>query len=243
MKKFLIATAMTVILTSASVVPAQAQNMTRQDVENIVREFIINNPEVILDSVEAYGNAQQASRNEDRQKAVEEHLDWLEKNDSLPVAGNPKGDVTIVEFFDYNCGYCKRALTDVMTIIEEDKDVRLVFIEMPILGRTSELAARWAMAAKEQGQYLEYHIALMKHNGPLTEGALESIAENVGLDIAKMKKDADSSAVSAMIDEKTSKASQIGITGTPAFVIGGQLYGGYIGLEAMRQAVAEARKD
>ena len=83
----------------------------------------------------------------------------------------------------------------------------------------------------------------MKHNGPLTEGSLESIAENVGLDVAKMKKDADSSAVSAMIAEKTSKASQIGITGTPAFVIGGQLYGGYIGLEAMRQAVAEARKD
>lgn len=241
MKKFLIATAMTVVLTSA--IPAQAQNMTRQDVEHIVREFIINNPEVILDSVEAYGNAQQASRNEDRQKAVEEHLDWLEKNDTLPVAGNPNGDVTIVEFFDYNCGYCKRALSDVMTIIEEDKGVRLVFIEMPILGRTSELAARWAMAAREQDRYLEFHIALMKHNGPLTEGALQSIAENIGLDVEKMRADADSEAVSSMIAEKTSKASQIGITGTPAFVIGGQLYGGYIGLEAMRQAVAEARKD
>jgi len=240
MKNFLIATAMIVILTSA--IPAQAQSMNRQDIENIVREFITNNPEVILDSVEAYGSAQQASRSQDRQKAVAEHLDWLEKNESLPVAGNPKGDVTIVEFFDYNCGYCKRAVSDVMTLIEEDKDVRLVFVEMPILGRTSELAARWSMAAKEQGRYLEFHIALMKHSGSLSEGALESIAENVGLDIAKMKKDADSSAVSEIIAEKTSKASQIGITGTPAFVIGGQLYGGYIGLPAMRQAVAEARR-
>lgn len=241
MKTLLISTAIAATLLIGTT-PVQSQTLTRNDIENIVREFIINNPEVILDSVEAYGNAQQASRNEDRQKAVEEHLDWLEKNDSLPVAGNPNGDVTIVEFFDYNCGYCKKALSDVMTIIEEDKNVRLVFVEMPILGRTSEVAARWAMAARAQDRYLEFHIALMKHNGPISESALVTIAENVGLDVEQMRKDADSAEVTAMIDEKTQKAAQIGISGTPAFVIGGQLYGGYIGLEAMKQAVAEARK-
>lgn len=239
MKKLLFSAAMIVALGAPA---AQAQNLTRNDIENIVREFIQNNPEAILDSVEAYGVAQQAAQDADRQEALGEHLDWLENNASLPVAGNPDGDVTIVEFFDYNCGYCKKALSDVMTIIEEDKGVRLVFVDMPILGRTSELAARWAAAAEKQDRYLEYHVALMKHNGPLSESALEELARNVGLDVEQMRKDAESDEIDMMIAEKTEKAAQIGINGTPAFVIGGQLYGGYIGLEAMKQAIAEARK-
>jgi protein-disulfide isomerase len=129
---------------------AFAQDMTKEDVQGIIKEFIKDNPEVILDAVESYGREQQAADIRARQEAVKEHLGWLENNDMLPIAGNPDGDVTMVEFFDYNCGYCKKALDDVMTLIEEDKNLKVVFVEMPILGPSSQLAARWAMAAKEQ---------------------------------------------------------------------------------------------
>jgi protein-disulfide isomerase len=219
----------------------QAQNLTKQDVERIIQDYIQNNPEVILDSVEAYGRQQQQADVQERQERVERHLSWLENNDMLPVAGNPEGDITVVEFFDYNCGYCKKALDDVMTIMGEDKGVKFIFVETPILGRTSELAANWAMAAKMQDKYLEYHIALMRNRGPLNEASLERVAEKVGLDVEKMKADANSDEVAEKVAEKSRKAAQMGISGTPAFIIDGELYGGYIGIERMREAIAEAR--
>ena len=220
---------------------AYSQNLTEQDVERIVQDYIQNNPQVILDSVEAYGRQQQEADVQERQERIEKHLSWLENNDMLPVAGNPEGDITIVEFFDYNCGYCKKALDDVMTIMGEDKGVKFIFVETPILGRTSELAANWAMAAKSQGKYLEYHIALMRNRGPLNEASMASVAEKVGLDVEKMKVDAASNEIKEKVQEKSRKAAQMGISGTPAFIIDGELYGGYIGVERMREAIAEAR--
>ena len=222
--------------------PAMAADFSKDDIEKIVKEYIQKNPEIILDSVEEYSRSQQAADMVDQQKAVEENLGWLENNDMLPVVGNPNGDVTVVEFFDYNCGYCKKALNDVTTLIGEDKNVKVVLVEMPILGRTSEIAARWAMAAKEQNAYFEFHQAAMKNRGPINEATLENIAEKIGLNIEKMKTDVDSDKIANIVAEKSAKAAAMGISGTPAFVIGGQLYGGYIGLERMRAAVKEARE-
>jgi len=238
MKKLLLTT----ILATGLAIPAIAKDFSEADINALIKKYIQENPEVILDSVEEYGRGQQAADMKDRQKAVEENIGWLEDNDMLPVAGNPDGDVTVIEFFDYNCGYCKKALKDVTTLMGEDKNVKIVFVEMPILGRTSELAAKWAMAAKEQDAYLEYHIALMENRGPITETALVKIAEKVGLDVDKMRVDADSDEIQKMVNEKTSKASKMGISGTPAFIIDGQLYGGYIGIDRMRDAVKQARE-
>lgn len=238
MKQLLLAT----FLTTTMVFPVMSEEFSKADIENIIKEYIQKNPGVILDSVEAYGRGQQEAEMKDRQKAVEENLSWLEDNEMLPVAGNPNGDVTVIEFFDYNCGYCKKALVDVTTLMGEDKNVKFVFVEMPILGRTSELAAKWAMAAKEQDAYLEYHIALMENRGPITESTLEKIAAKIGLNVEKIREDANSEETQKIVNLKTEKASQMGISGTPAFIIGGQLYGGYIGLESMKKAVAEARE-
>ena len=239
MKKILLTTTLisTVLIGSVA-----AQGMNKSQIEAIIKEYIQNNPEVILDSVEEYGRQQQAVSEADRQKAVDENIGWVMNNDTLPVAGNPDGDVTVVEFYDYNCGYCKKAVSDVTTLIEEDKNVKVVFVEMPILGRTSELAARWALAAEAQGAFLPYHIALMQNRGPITEDTLEKIAKNNDLDVAAMRAYAGSDKVSAIIAEKAAKASAMGISGTPAFVIDGKLYGGYIGLDSMKQAVKEARE-
>jgi protein-disulfide isomerase len=239
MKKFLLTTT---LISTAFIGSAMAQGMNKSQIEAIIKDYIQNNPEVILDSVEEYGRAQQEVSQADRQKAVDENIGWVMNNDTLPVAGNADGDVTVVEFYDYNCGYCKKAMADVTTLIEEDKNVKVVFVEMPILGRTSELAARWALAAEAQGAFLPYHIALMNNRGPITEDTLEKIAKNNNLDIAEMRKYADSDKVTAMIAEKSAKASEMGISGTPAFIIDGQLYGGYIGLDAMKEAVKEARE-
>lgn len=240
MKKLLLGS--TLIITGFLTLNANAETFTRSDIENIIKEYITNNPVVILDSVEAYGDKQQQASAEEQQKAVDEHLGWLENNEMLPVAGNPDGDVTVIEFFDYNCGYCKKALEDVTTLMGEDKNIKFVFVELPILGRTSELAARYALAAKNQDAYLDYHIGLMQNRGPLNEKSMEKIAEKIGLNIEKLKADANSDEISKQVSEKAAKASQMGISGTPAFIIDGQLYGGYIGLDRMRKAVADARE-
>jgi len=233
---------LTTLLATTIAMPSMAKDFSASDINAMIKTYIQENPEVILDSVEAYGKGQQKAEMKDRQKAVEENIGWLEDNDMLPVAGNPDGDVTVVEFFDYNCGYCKKAMKDVTELMGEDKNVKIVFVEMPILGRTSELAAKWAMAAKEQDAYLEYHIALMNNRGPITETSLVKIAEKVGLDVDKMRADAESDEIQKMVNMKTQKASSMGISGTPAFIIDGQLYGGYIGLDSMRKAVAKARE-
>jgi len=238
MKKLLL----TILLTGVIGMPSMAKDFSESDINALIKKYIQENPNVILDSVEEYGRGQQDADMKDRQKAVEENIGWLEDNEMLPVAGNPDGDVTVIEFFDYNCGYCKKALKDVTTLMGEDNNVKFVFVEMPILGRTSELAAKWAMAAREQDAYLEYHIALMENRGPITETALIKIAEKVGLDVDKMRVDAESDSIKDMVQEKTSKASKMGISGTPAFIIDGQLYGGYIGIDRMRDAVKEARE-
>jgi len=238
MKKLLL----TILLTGVIAMPSMAKDFSESDINALIKKYIQENPNVILDSVEEYGRGQQDADMKDRQKAVEENIGWLEDNEMLPVAGNPDGDVTVIEFFDYNCGYCKKALKDVTTLMGEDNNVKFVFVEMPILGRTSELAAKWAMAAREQDAYLEYHIALMENRGPITETALIKIAEKVGLDVDKMRVDAESDSIKDMVKEKTSKASKMGISGTPAFIIDGQLYGGYIGIDRMRDAVKEARE-
>ena len=239
MKKLLLTTAAVATFIGGSAI---AETMTKEQVEAIIKDYIQNNPNVILDSVEAYGNSQYEAEKAAQQAAVTEHLDWLENNDMLPMAGNPDGDVTVVEFFDYNCGYCKKALDDVTILIDDDKNVKFVFVDMPILGQTSETAARWSLAAQKQDAYLEYHIALMKHRGMVNEAALRKIGEKIDLDVKQLEADANSKDVKKRIQEKTEKAAKMGISGTPAFVIGGQLYGGYIGLDRMKAAVAEARE-
>ena len=220
-----------------------AADLDRAAVEQIVKEYIENNPETILDAVESYGRQQQQAEMQAQQEAVKDQLGWLENNDTLPTAGNPDGDVTIIEFFDYNCGYCKKAIGDVMTLLEEDKNLKFVFVDMPILGPTSQLAAKWALAAKKQGAYLEYHVALMESMGMIDKSKLEKIAEKIGLNVKQMQEDAESDEIAKKIAEKSEKAAQMGISGTPAFIIDGQLYGGYIGLDSMREAVAEARNE
>jgi len=206
-----------------------------------IRQYLMQNPEVIIEAVELYSQKEKAVQQEQASDSVRENSDWLYNNDQHPEAGKKDAGVAVVEFFDYNCGYCKRALSDVMTVLGEDNDLRVVFVELPILGDASTEAAKWAMAAKKQNLYLEYHVALMEHQGRLNDAQLANIAEKVGLDVAKLRQDKDSPEIAAYLNTNIDKARELGITGTPAFVIGEELARGYVGLDALRMGIKQNR--
>lgn len=212
----------------------------KEAIEGIIKDYLLENPKVIFDSIDAFRAQEEAQKQADAENAIKDNLKSL-TGDNSPSIGPADADVTIVEFFDYNCGYCKRALPDVQAIVETDKKVRFVFKEMPILGPTSLTAAQWAMAAQKQDKYFEYHSALMEFRGPKEEKQLEKIAKDLGLDVDQMKKDAKSSEIQAMIDADISLARKIGISGTPAFIVGETLYPGYIGEDGMVDAIKQER--
>jgi protein-disulfide isomerase len=159
----------------------------------------------------------------------------------LPEAGNPKGDVTVVEFFDYNCGYCKKAIEDIKKVVDTDKNVRFVFFDMPILGPTSMTAAKWAHAAHNQGKFFEFHKAVLEHNGGLSEDILAEIAGKVGMDVEKAKKDANDPTLNANLEKGIQMGHDIGIQGTPGFIIGTDLFPGYLGEDGLKKAIDDAR--
>lgn len=221
--------------------PAFAEDFTRAQIDEFIKEYIQKNPKALIDSVEAYGKQQQDAEGAKAAEQIVKNMDWLTKNPKHAEAGNPKGDVTIVEFFDYNCGYCKQAVPDLMKLLDQDKNVRVVFVEIPILGASSEEAARWALASIKQEKYLPFHIALMNHKGPLEEGSILGYAKNAGLDIDKLKKDKLDAGIEQTMAENLNMARTLGIQGTPAFVVGTELIRGYVGFDGLVEAVATVR--
>lgn len=162
-------------------------------------------------------------------------------DEDTPSVGNPDADIVIVEFFDYNCGYCKKALPDVATLLEEDKNIRVVFKEMPILSPASSVAARWSLAADKQGKYWEFHKALMAHSGNKTEDTLAKIATEIGLDAKQLRKDASDPAINNILDRNKRLADALTVRGTPGFIIGDNIVRGYMGVDAMRNMIREIR--
>jgi protein-disulfide isomerase len=212
----------------------------RGEIQQIFRDYLMENPEMISEAMIALREKQEREMEEMTQNKLKEYAEFFQSDD-VPFVGKKDGDVTVVEFFDYNCGYCKRAFEDVQALIERDKNVRVVFIEMPILGPTSFTAAQWAMAAHKQGKYFEFHQALMEHQGGKDEAQMKVIAERLGLDVDKMAADAKSDAVQELLGKSIGVARDMGIQGTPAFIVGDQVFRGYIGTEALIESVKQAR--
>lgn len=224
------------------IAPSLAEDLNRTQIEQIIADYIKNNPRAIIDSVNSYGEQQQALSAKDASERIKARSAWLYNNKNHAQAGNSKGDVTIVEFFDYNCGYCKQAMPELMALLDIDKNVRLIFVEIPILGESSKEAAKWALAAKDQDAYLEFHVALMKHHGPLSSGVIEDYAKKAGIDVEKAKKQKDLPEIQAAINDNLKVANELGVSGTPAFVVGDQLLGGWVGAESLRDAIKAARE-
>jgi protein-disulfide isomerase len=223
---------------SSTITPAQ-----KRAIEEIVREFILQNPEVI---VEAVKDLQEREKKETRKRAQDNLV--AVKNDLLqdamtPVGGNAAGDVTIVEFFDYRCGFCKRVMPSLVELLKADKNLRIVFKEFPILGPESVFASKAALAAWliDKGKYESMHWALMKTTGPLPESRVLKIAADAGFDAQALKKKMEDPVIEGLIQKNYALAEALDINGTPAFVIGDQIIRGAMDADTIRKLVAQAR--
>ena len=222
---------------------ATADSFTKEEIQEIVKEYIDENPSIIVDAFTKFRQEQQQAQQREQREKFLANKDKILSSETSPSIGSDADDaVVIVEFFDYSCGYCKRAIDAVNSIIDQEDDVRFVFKEFPILSPASTMAAKYALASREQGKYLEYHTALMKAQGQKTEEKLKELALEVGLDFDKLKKDANSSKVQKELDDVRALAQSIGISGTPAFIIGDEIAPGFIPLDRMKALVEQARE-
>lgn len=198
----------------------------KTDIEAIVREYLLKNPEILLEMQQAFEAKMAKSRAETMRKSLKANASMLFGGGGQPVIGNPKGDVTVVEFFDYNCGFCRRAIPHLARLIESDKNVKVVFQELPIFGKDSEDASRVALAAAKQGKYWDVHKALLETPGKANAAKALKIAKKLGLDMDKIKADMKSDEVTNAIRQVQALARKMGINGTPHFFIGDQLIPG-----------------
>jgi protein-disulfide isomerase len=207
----------------------------RQEFEQVIKDYLLANPQAVLD---ALTNAQQWQET----RKMSDNAERLFRSPNAFVAGNPDGDISLVEFFDYNCGYCKRAMDDVLAYIEEDPNVRVIMREFPILGRGSVIASQAALASRKQNKYWEFHLALMGTKGIQNEAQVMEVAKSVGLDTTRLKQDMQDPAIMAAIGEGHELATALGINGTPTFVLDDQLLPNVENLkEALASATAEIR--
>ncbi len=224
--------------------PSSFSDAQKSELHKIIKEYLLANPEVFMEVQQALETKMEKVQAEKLASALKDNAAEIYRAPTAPVAGNLKGDVTVVEFFDYNCGYCKKAFTDVIAAAEKDKNLKLVLKELPILSKGSEETARVALAAKMQGKYWEFHRAMLESQGQANEQTSLKAAEKLGLNIAKLKADMNGPDVKAEIARTRALAEKLGINGTPHFLIGERSVGGAPqGLnELIVQTAAEIRK-
>ena len=229
-----------VAVAEGSISPGQ-----RQEIEAIVKDYLLKNPEVLMEAQNALEAKMDKLQAERTAAAIKQNATEIFRPAASPVVGNAKGDVTVIEFFDYNCPYCKKAFTEVVQLVDKDKQVKLILKEFPILSKGSEEASKVALAAKLQGKYWEMHRALNETQGQSNEASALRIAEKLGLDMARLRKDMASPEVKKEIDETRALAVKLGIQGTPHFLVGDRVIPGAPEnlLEQIKKNVAEVRKE
>ena len=214
-----------------------AQELNEADIKRLALEAILEKPEILIEALSILQERETAAAAEAQSTALSVLRDDFEQN--APIFGNLDGSVTLVEFFDYNCGYCRRAAPEVKAVLEASKDVRIIYREFPILGPGSEVAARASLAARNQGKYQQFHEAMMALNGQAVEVSVMKIAGDVGLDLEVLKTDMQSGLVNDHIAASLRLAEALGITGTPTFVLGDEIIPGVIERGTLLEKIAE----
>ncbi len=222
---------------------ATAQSFTEEQIKQLALDAILENPQIIMDAVALLEEERNAAQAAASAETLAQQRDLLENDPNAPSVGPADASAVVVEFFDYNCPYCKRAAADVDALLAADGDVRVVYREWPILGEGSVLAARAALAAREQGKYDEMHKALMGLRGRAEEATIMSAARGLGLDLEQLIADMQSEEVDAHLIASNTLAQNLGFTGTPAFVIGDALVPGVVPLSDLQMLVTQARED
>ena len=221
---------------------AQDDAITEARVRELVRETLLANPEILMEAIAILEDRAAQDRVTGSAEMIAAQRQLLERDPNAPVLANADGDVTIVEFFDYNCPYCRRVVPAVEGLIETDSGIRLVYREWPILGEGSVFAARAALAARQQGLYEEFHAAMMGMNGRAEERSVLIIAEEIGLDIDQLRADMEAPEVAEHIETSMRLAELLGITGTPTFILGNNLVPGAVEQDVLQRLVEEVRE-
>jgi protein-disulfide isomerase len=236
-------------LAAPALTPAQAQSFSsdqRQEIEKIVKEYLLAHPEVMQDVMTELEKHQQAAEAEKHKNAVAANNATLFSSPHQVVLGNPHGNVTMVEFFDYNCGYCKRAMSDMLDLLKTNTNLKFVLKEFPVLGQGSVEAAHVAVAARMQDasgkKYLEFHQKLLGGRGAADKARALAVARDVGFDMGRIEKDMNSDEVKKTIDESMKLAEALGVNGTPSYVVGNEVVVGAVGLDALKDKLAAGRK-
>jgi protein-disulfide isomerase len=227
---------------------ASAENFSggqRGEIETIVRNYLIAHPEVLEEAMAELNKRQAAAEAEKHEASVEQNSDAIFNSPRGVVLGNKDGDVTFVEFFDYNCGYCKRAMTDMLDLMKSDSKLKVVLKEFPVLSQGSVEAAQVAVAVRMQDpggkKYLDFHQRLLGGRGPADKARAIAAAKEAGLDVARIEKDLASPEVRATIEENFKLAESMGMNGTPSYVIGKQVVIGAVGVESLKEKIGVAR--
>ncbi|KQV57180.1 MULTISPECIES: DsbA family protein [unclassified Caulobacter] len=203
-----------------------------------VRAYLLEHPEVLMEASQKLQEKQAAQQAASSQKAIGQYRQAIER-DPRDIVINPAGSITVTEFFDYRCGYCRHAAPEIVELVQKNPDIRLVLKDFVIFGRDSEAAARIALGAKDQGKSLELYKALMAENALDAAGALR-IAKNVGIDLDKAKPLGESQAVTQHLADTDALAKTLALSGTPAFIVGDTLVPG-ADINALRLAIEQTR--
>ncbi|HUD85616.1 MAG TPA: DsbA family protein [Xanthobacteraceae bacterium] len=228
---------------------ASAQSFSddqRHEIEGIVKDYLMKHPEVIQEVMSALDKKQQEAEAAKAATTIKDNNATIFNSPHEVVLGNPQGNVTMVEFFDYNCAFCKHALTDMMTLLKTDSNLKFVLKEFPVLGEGSVEAAHVAVAARMQDptgkKYIEFHQKLLGGRGPADKAHALAVAKDVGFDMPRIEKDMASDEVKTTIDEDMKLADALGVNGTPSYVVGSEVVVGAVGLDELKEKIAAVRK-
>lgn len=220
-----------------------SENLPRDAFERRVRDYLVANPEVIVEAMQNLERKQREAEQTEAQAALTAHRDELLNSPESPVGGNPQGDVTLIEFFDYNCPYCRQVAPAMVAAEDGDPQLRIVYKEFPILGPNSVFAAKAALAALRQNLYPQFHKAMMQVSGSADEAQVVAVAKEIGLNVEQLRTDMQDPAMDAEIDRNLALARALRINGTPGFVIGDEILRGATDLQTMQRLIDQARKD
>lgn len=238
---YLVATSCALLAETASAQMADFSQSQEDRIKELAREYILENPEIIAEAITLLQANQESAKLERQQQNLAQIQPELINPPENTVIGNPDGKVTVVEFFDYNCGYCKSMFETVLDSMQDNDEIRLVLIEFPILGPNSVVASKAALASREQDLYGPFHQAMMSHRGSLNEATIMTLARGVGIDVNQLQKDMKDPSLDEIIDKNRAIAQQLEISGTPAFIVGSTLIPGAVSAEQFNQLVEQAQ--
>ncbi len=214
--------------------PSHSHEINKDNIDTIIKKFLKKNPDFVRSTLDNYKISLENKR---KQNAIK-----LLKDVDNPGIFSKHADITIYEFFDYNCGYCKSVVKTIMDFLSEDEKVNFVFVEFPILSQQSYFAAKAALASKNQDLYNKFHLSLMKIKGRINEETVFSAAEEVGLDISQLKKDMNNPEIEQQLVKNREIAKLLGLNGTPAFIIGDIIYPGALNLNNLKEIIKRFRE-